>query len=231
MAKGLVLLLSGHGERDPGTVSGDLVERELNIDAVLSVNDYLARTYAVPAGALVVKTYPADQEGRDGEPLLASKIADVNGYGPGALVLELHHNANAGDRDTQVWVSQYADPAKGDESAIAAPIFADELGRVSGQVVPILSSDHSRFGTLGILDQTVGTALLLEIRNLSEATTPEGRYAYAAAIARAIARYEGWALKAPPAPEAPDLRDLVGQLERAVSALDELARELRARTG
>ena len=64
--------------------------------------------------------------------------------------------------------------------------------------MPILTSDHSRFGKLGICDDVAGTSILVELRRLELATDPVQRYACGAAIAKALATFFLWPSKAAP---------------------------------
>ena len=187
--KSALLIAAGHGGRDPGSVSGELIERDLNIDVVLSLNDAISRTYITAPTKIEILTYPADVE-MDAVFSLQSKIDRANEIGRDLLLLELHHNANASGTGAQVWTTQLPKPL--DDTALVAPLISAELGAVVGEVVPILRSDRSRFGKLGIVDDTECTALLVEVRSVDRAATPEGRYATGAALARALARYFGW---------------------------------------
>lgn len=188
MKSGL-MLVAGHGGSDPGSVSADLIERDLNIDVVLAVNDAIGRLYLTAPTKIDVITYPATSA-VDGPSGLQAKIDRANAIGADLLLVEVHHNAAASGTGAQVWVTQRKKDL--DDTALVAPLLAAELGAVVGEAVPILTSDRSRFGKLGILDDTSCTAVLVECRNVAQARTPEGRYATGNAIARALAHAFAW---------------------------------------
>jgi N-acetylmuramoyl-L-alanine amidase len=204
--KSKLRVIAGHGGADPGAVSGEITERELNIAAVLSFNDALSRDYDVPPGALTIITYP--ESTRDGKAILEEKIAQANAAGADQVLIEVHHNVAAAGSDTQLWYSQNAAKTAGDETWLVLPDLAREIGFLLGRPVPQLSSDRSRFGKLGILDDTVCTAVLVEARNVDLLATPEWEYSFGVALAKACAKIMGWPQYARPAVPPPPVVDV-----------------------
>jgi hypothetical protein len=189
--KSKLRVISGHGGTDPGAVSGDHIERDLNVAAVLGFNDAASREY-MPHDVTVI-TYPGPPaETRDGNTILLEKIAQANAAGADQLLIEVHHNINAPDPGTQIWYSQNAKATAGDETWQFMPILQAELAFLLGEPIPTLSSDHSRFGKLGILDDTTCTAFLIEARNVATVTGPEWEYSFGVALAKAASKYFGW---------------------------------------
>lgn len=230
-----LVVIAGHGAADPGTIRGDLVERELNIAAVLGLNDFLSRTYRIDRPPTLILSPAAPSPA--GEELLGQRIARINAdFGTDVVIVDLHHNAEASGTGAQVWYSQNAASTPGDETnAVASPI-QEELSAVVGEPIPLIRSDRSRFGGLGILDNTLGTALLVELRELvsdvAPPLTPALTYAAGAAIGRALARYFGWPLVAPAVvtTPAPAVRLEPPRTTLAIAMeLEYIARELRAK--
>lgn len=190
-----LVLIAGHGGRDPGTSGGGHVEREVNIDVVLSVNDALSRDWLPQMVDIYIA--PATDP-RTGQAILIDRIAALNALGPHAVAVDVHHNANAAGSGAQVWISQRARTKVADRTWQFAPPLALALGALVGEQVPIITSDRSRFGKLGILDDTLCTALLVEVRNLAQVTGAAGNYAAGAAIAGALAGAFAWSRKRDP---------------------------------
>src|SRR5881398_1147787 len=65
--KSALRMIAGHGGRDTGAIAGDKIERDLNIDAVLSFNDVMLREF-VPHDVTIVVIGPQDP--RDGNQTL-----------------------------------------------------------------------------------------------------------------------------------------------------------------
>lgn len=221
-SSGKLRVIAGHGGQDAGAQRAGHVEREMNIDAVLSFNDVASRQY-VPREVTVI-TYPASDP-RDGNTILLEKIAQANAAGPDQLLIEVHHNVDeqvAGG--TQIWISQRAKDKPGDETWIVAPILATEIGFLIGETPPILSSDHSRFGKLGILDDTSCTAVIVEARDIDLVSGPDWDYSFGAALARACAKYFGWPSVTAPTPPPPPLDDRLARATKiARVAADQIA--------
>jgi hypothetical protein len=229
--KSHLVVIAGHGAADPGTARGELVERELTIQTVLGMNDYIGRTWKAPPPTLIISP-KADAPG--GEELLRQRIERVNrDYGDDALICDVHFNAEAEGSGCQVWYSQNAATTAGDETNAIAPLLVDELGKVVHEVVPLIRSDRSRFGGLGILDNTQGTAVLCEMREVASDVLPEITpaivYAGGAALARAFARYYAWpplpapSPTPPPAPAATDAAAIAAELEQLAARVRTLA--------
>lgn len=203
--KSKLRVIAGHGGADPGAVSGAITERELNIAAVLSFNAVASREYDVPAGQVEVITYPKSD--RDGNEILLEKIKRANDAGSDQLLIEVHHNVVADGDGAQLWYSQHAATTGGDETWLVLPELSRELGFLLGHPIPQLSSDHSRFGKLGILDDVTCTAILIEARKVDVIATPEWEYSFGVALAKACAKIFGWPLRAAPVivpPRPPD---------------------------
>lgn len=195
--KSALRVIAGHGGQDTGTVSGDLVERDLTIAVVLAFNDYATKTFR-PHDVTIVAIGPDDP--RDGERTLEDKINDANAAGADQVLIEVHFNANASGDGAQLWYSQNAKTTPGDETWVVLPHLARELGFLLGEAIPQLDSSRSRFGKLGILDDVTCTAVLIEARNLAQVVdVKDFTYSVGAAIAKAMAAYFGW----PPAVEPP----------------------------
>lgn len=189
--KSKLVVIAGHGGNDPGTISGDLVERELNIEAVLSLNDYLVRGYLDAKVNLIITR--KGESSLDGEALLADRITTINRlYGSDVVIVDVHHNAETAGAGALIYYSQNAATTPGDESMTIEPLIAAELAKVVGEDVPAIVSSRSRFGSLGILDNTLGSALLVECRKTSASATFADRYAEGAAIGAGLARYFKW---------------------------------------
>jgi N-acetylmuramoyl-L-alanine amidase len=213
--KSALRMIAGHGGKDPGAIArgdpntsaDDLNERDLNIDAVLSFNDVALREF-VPHDVTIVVIGADDP--RDGNETLLAKIKAANDVGPDQLLIELHHNVGGAGSGAQLWYSQNAKATPGDETWLVLPHLARELGFLTGEPVPQISSDRSRFGKLGILDDTTCTAVLVELRNLASINDPAHpldakTWAYSAggAIARACGAYFGWPRTAVSAAQTP----------------------------
>lgn len=223
--KSRLTVIAGHGGRDVGAVRDvviagtprRLVERDLARDAVLAFNDYASKVYRPNVPVELVTIGAEDPRGAD-ETLLA-KIEQVNALGPDQLSIELHLNANAGDNGTQVWYSQFADTTPGDETGRIAPLVLEEMATLIGKPVPLIRSDRSRFGRLGILDDVKATSLLVEGRSVDEFATTTFVYGFGAAIARACARYFSW----PATPTQPtQLNDKIANARALAQQLVEL---------
>jgi len=217
--KSALRMIAGHGGKDPGAIArgdpgtdaDDLRERDLNTDAVLSFNDVALREFT-PHDVTIVVIGPDDP--RDGNETLLAKIKAATDAGPDQLLIELHHNVGGAGSGAQLWYSQNAKTTPGDETWNVLPHLARELGFLVGEPIPQLSSDRSRFGKLGILDDTTCTAVLVELRNLAALNDPEHpldakAWAYNAgiAIARAMGSYFGW-----PRSEIPAAQTSIGGL-------------------
>lgn len=221
--KSQLVVIAGHGGTDPGTSSGALVEREVNIEAVLAFNDVVHRDYVVDARHRNLIITRKGESALGGEALLADRIRTVNAeFGSDVVVIDVHHNAETTGHGALIYYSQNAATTPGDESMIIAPLIAEELAKVVGESVPLIVSSRSRFGGLGITDNTLGSALLVEMRKTSAANTFAARYAEGAALARALARYFGWPrVNVTPAPPARDRAVVLGEIR---ARLDELER-------
>ncbi len=221
--KSALRVIAGHGGADPGAVSGEHVERELNIDVVLSFNDYASREYKTHNVTIV--TYPKSD--RDGNEILLEKIAQANAAGGDQLLIEVHHNIGAAGDGAQLWYSKYATTkAAVDETWQVMPMLQAELGFLLAEVVPVIESSRSRFGQLDILDNTYATAILIEVRNLDLVTGPQWEYSFGVALAKAMARYFGW----PPAiePHAPPPPPIDGKLAVAKQIVADAAAKVAA---
>ncbi len=209
-------VIAGHGGQDPGAVVGDKVERELNAQAVLAFNDAASREW-MPHDVTIVIIPASDPRG--GDATLQAKIDDANAAGADQLLIEVHHNIGAADSGCQLWYSQNAKTTPGDETWNVLPHLAREIGFLIGAPVPQLSSDHSRFGKLGILDDTVCTAILIEARNVGPLDTPDWEYSFGVALARAMATYFGWppAHASAPAPVPPPVDAKLAQAKAIVA--------------
>lgn len=222
--KNNLVVIAGHGAADSGTARGSLVERELNIDTVLGMNDYISRTYKLPKPFTIITDPKAAAP--LGEELLAQRIQRVNAeFGTDVLILDIHHNAEAAGTGAQVWYSQNAASTPGDDTQVIAGLVQEELGKLVREVVPLIRSDRSRFGGLGILDNTQGTAILVEMReiisDLADPISPAIVYAGGVAIATALSRYFNWPLLAPATEKLTD--------EQIAQGLDYFAEQLRER--
>jgi len=221
--KSKLRVISGHGGNDVGAVAGGHQELDLNIAAVLSFNDAASREYK-PHDVTVI-TYPKSD--RDGNEILLEKIAQANAAGADQLLIEVHHNIGAPEPGMQVWYSQNAKQTAGDETWLVLPIVTQELGFLIGQPVPTIESSRSRFGKLGILDDTICTSILIEARNVDTVTGPDWEYSFGVALAKAMARYFGWPpASEPPAPPAAPDPAAVAKLATAKSLVAELATKI-----
>lgn len=223
--KSALRVIAGHGGADTGAVVGDIAERELNIAAVLAFNDAASRDWK-PRDVTII-TYPAS-DGRDGDTILLEKIAKANAAGADQLLIEVHHNAGVPQgQGTQIWYSQNAKTTPGDETWQVAPIVQTELGFLLGHPIALLPSSSSRFGRLGILDDTICTSLLIEARNVGPQDTPDWEYSFGVALARAMAKYFGWPPAVEPAPP-PQPSPVDDRLERAKKIVADAAAEIGA---
>ncbi len=210
--KSALRVIAGHGGADPGAVAGGIIERDLNIAAVLSFNDAASREYKPHDVTTVV--YPAS-DGRDGDTLLLEKIAGANSAGADQLLIEVHHNAGAPAPGAQLWYSQRAAAKVGDETWQVAPILQTELGFLLGVTIPLFPSSSSRFGKLGILDDVNCTAVLIEARNVSPEDTAPWEYSFGVMLAKAMAKYFGWPPAVEISPLTPAPHPVDGRLEHA----------------
>ena len=187
--KSALRMVAGHGGKDPGAVAGELKERDVNIAAVLSFNDVALREFR-PHDVTIVAIGPADP--RDGNDTLLAKIADANDAGADQVLIEVHHNVGGAGTGAQLWYSKDAKTKPGDETWLVLPHLARELGFLVGEPIPQISSDRSRFGKLGITDDTTCTAVLVEARNLAMIDRPDWSYSVGIELARAMGAYFGW---------------------------------------
>lgn len=226
-SSGKLRMVAGHGGQDAGAQRDGRMERDMNRDVVLSFNDASLRDYAPQHVEIAI--YPASDP-RDGNAVLLDKIAQANAAGPDQLLIEVHHNVDeqaAGG--TQIWISQRAKAKPGDETWIIAPILATEIGFLIGQTPPVLTSDRSRFGKLGILDDTTCTAIIVEARDIDLVSGPDWEYSFGATLARACAKFFGWPsshVTPPPVATPPAPSD--DRLDRAKKIVSDAAAQIAA---
>lgn len=81
-----VFISAGHGGNDPGAVSGDVKEKDLNLSIALACRDELVRH-----GVSVKMSRTKDED----DPL-SEEIRECNAYSPD-LAVSIHNNAGGGD--------------------------------------------------------------------------------------------------------------------------------------